>query len=208
MTGGVSTARRITVGRLVLLAVFGTALGFCCWFFGVDPWYAVAFALVIVALGVAWAALGGADVPDWADDPVERPPGARDDVVRLAWSLRMHKGQVHEQAFKRVRALASERFAASRLDIDEPADRAAIEQLIGATGYRALHAPQGRMPSLTAVEICLDALDAVAGDPSPPRPPGLSDPVRDAVAGILGSRILGRRTIAALLARRRQFRDR
>ncbi|HWU45989.1 MAG TPA: hypothetical protein VN133_04450 [Humibacter sp.] len=194
---------RLSIARIVTLAAAGAALGFCCWFFGVDVWYATGFALVFVALGIVWASIGGTDVPDWQATTPEHPAGARDDVVRLAWSLRMHKGQVHEPAYKRLRSLAAERLAPHRLEIDDPADRASIESMIGATGYRALHAPGGRLPSLTAVENCLEALDALTGDPPPPRPSGAGDPVKDAIAYLLTFR-----PIAALLGRRSTTHDR
>jgi len=194
---------RITTTRLVVLCVFGALIGFGCWFFGVDAWYAAGFALVFVALGIAWATLGGATVPEWGSDSPDASPGVRDDVVRLAWSLRMHKGEVHEPAYKRLRQLARTRLDPYRLQLDDPADRDAIERLIGTGAYRALHAPHGRLPSLAALENCLTALDELAGDPGPPRTPTFPEPVRDVVAGILNIR-----PIAALLGRKSHTHDR
>lgn len=155
---------------MVLLTIVGAVLGGICWFFGTDPWYAAGFGLVLIAVGIGWAMLGGGDVPEWRDEQIERPEGVRDDVVRLAWSLRQHKGQVHEPAFKRVRALAAARLEPHGLNLDDPQQRRAVEGLIGAAAYQALHATAGRLPSLTAVQHCLIALDLLVGDRPPPHP--------------------------------------
>ena len=194
---------RLTTTRVIVLCVAGALIAFGCWFFGVDAWYAAGFALVFVALGIAWACLGGAEVPDWSEDDADAPAGMRDDVVRLAWSLRTHKGQVREPAYKRMRQIARVRLAPHQLDIDDPGDQPAIEDMIGAWAYRALHTPGGRLPSLAAVENCLTALDDLVADPGPSRNHALPEPVHNAFAGTLKARPL-----AALLRRRSSAHDR
>jgi hypothetical protein len=146
----------MSVRRAVLTALASAAFGFVLWFFGLDLWYAIGAALAAAAVGVLWLALPQRGAPDWPEHPAERAPGVRDDVVRLAWSLRMHKGSVHEPAYKRLRAVATERLARAGLTID---DDDAVRRLLGPRAASALHPREGRLPSFGAVVHCLDALD-------------------------------------------------
>jgi hypothetical protein len=55
-----------------------------------------------------------------------------------------------------------------QLDLDEPADRESIEQLIGSRAYRTLRSNPVRQPTFADVEQCLDALSALAEPSSIP----------------------------------------
>lgn len=163
-----------SVGRVIALALCGAGVGAASWVLGLDAFFAVALGVLLAALGVAWGALAGTPAPLWADEPEARPAGARDDVARLAWPLRSRRGQVQESAYKRMRALARARLARHGVNLDGEGGLAAAGALIGPAACRALHAPGGRLPSLGAIEACLDALErldgaAGAGPPVPVR---------------------------------------
>ena len=66
----------------------------------------------------------------------------------------------------RVRQLARQRLALHQLDLNDPADRPRIEQLIGHRAYAVLVRGERRPPFLRSFLHCLDALDAL--DPTRP----------------------------------------
>jgi hypothetical protein len=170
---------RITVARIVVLSVAGAALAAVLAVCGIGLGFALAAGLLLVVLSLAWAAYSDGYSTLW---PLERPgprPGARSDVNRLAWAFRPHRdsvlvggfvlvggsmlgrGSVRDQAFSAVRSLAATRLARYGLDLAEPHDQDAIVGLLGARAYAALVPPRGILPSPSAVEHCLDALDSL-----------------------------------------------
>lgn len=139
------------------------------WFAGFGVTYAV-----VIATAIAVVMLALSDLPDddmsapWPGQAVT-PDGVRDDLDRLTWQFGTARSPVREGAVRQVRALAATRLARRRLDLDDPADRAAVERLLGPGVYQALHEPA--RPNLAALVRCLDAIDGLA-DPAVPRPSG------------------------------------
>ncbi|MHA6623232.1 hypothetical protein [Pseudonocardia sp. DLS-67] len=151
--------------RTSLLAAGAVLAGAICWFVGMDAWHAGTVGLVLGAAGLCRAA-----VPDHRDvqwEGVARPAdeGARWDVARLSWSLRPRRGRIPQAGLRPVHDLARYRLAQRGLDLDDPADRPAIERLLGEAAYATVALPATRPPRMRAVAGCLDALDRL--DPPP-----------------------------------------
>ena len=147
--------------RLTLIALIGTpVLAAACWYFGTDVAHAIAIALSITTLGLIWAAAPGGEEPAWPNDTRLDQPGRRD-IAELSWWLRSRRGRVDDAALRRVRAMTSNRLTSRGLDLADPADRAAIERLIGTEAYATLRSGRQRPPLLRSVVRCLDALDTL-----------------------------------------------
>jgi hypothetical protein len=157
----VSPPRR---ARLIFAGVLAAAAYGLCWVIGMDTLHAAAVAVLVLAAGVAWVA-----VPEHLDARlVEEPPGRREgvrrEVIDLSWSLRRQRGGIRENAFRRVRALASASLAERGMDLDDPDDAGRIAEAIGAGAYSVLAPQSGRFANLRAVTGCLDALERLDGD--------------------------------------------
>jgi hypothetical protein len=152
--------------RLVLTLVVAVVVGGVGWWAGMDAAHALALALAVVAIGIVWVAVPDHEHTGWRDEPIEQPEGARHDVVRLSWMLRSRGGAVQSAGVRRIRDLAQERLDPYRLHLDSAADRAAIEDLIGAEAYATLHPRSDRLPKLAAVTRCLDRLDRLDRTPA------------------------------------------
>lgn len=155
--------------RVVTLAGGFAVLVALVWFAGFGAAYAVVIATAIAVVVLAWSDLPDGDVSARWPSRAVAPDGVRDDLERLTWQLGTSRGPVGEGAVRQVRALAAARLARRRLDLDDPADRAAVEALLGPAVYRALC--QSTRPTLAALVRCLDAIDGIA-DPAAPRPSG------------------------------------
>lgn len=158
---------------LVLVALLVSAL---CWYLGADVWRSLLLGCAITAAAVAaldGLALAlspeGGDTP-WRGDPSARQRGARSDVASLAASLNDRFGR-SSLARGRLRQIARHRLALQGLDLARPADRVAIEQLIGRRAYRVLAHEHRRGLALRSLLHGLDALEALdpAGGATPPR---------------------------------------
>lgn len=160
--------RAIPFGPVVGALAVAVPAGLFLWFVGISVASTLAFAVTVVAAGIAWGGYAGSTPPPaYRLRPGPRP-GVRSDVAQLSWALRDRDGQVSEPGEKRVRLFARRRLARHGLDLDDPAHRERIEALIGESAYALLMRSGGPRPPLTAVEHCLDALDAIApGRPSP-----------------------------------------
>jgi hypothetical protein len=150
--------------RAILLVLAAILAGFVCWFIGMDPAHAVGVTAAVVAIGFAWIAVPEHSDTRWPDAYPKTPDGARNDVLDLSWALRRQRGGIRERAFARIRGLAIERLAHRGLSLNNPKDRAAIENLIGPRPYAVLNSTSGRPPHLRTVEACLDALDRIDGE--------------------------------------------
>jgi hypothetical protein len=159
--------------RAIPIAPIGGALalavpaGAFLWFVGISVASTFAFAITLVASGIAWAGYAGSTAPA---APRLRPgprPGVRSDVAQLSWALRGRDGQVSEPGEKRVCAYARHRLLRHGLDLDDPADGPMIRTLVGDSAYALITRSGGARPSLSAIEHCLDALDALASSSSP-----------------------------------------
>jgi hypothetical protein len=158
--GAVGLPRRKATIWTFIVAV---AVPATCWYFGADVWHSIALGCVVTTVGVVTLVATG----DWEigntglqGTPRASREGARGEVAELSWSLRTSYGRVDTKAASRVRQLARRRLALHHLDLNDPADRSAVEQLIGPYAYNVLVRSE-RRPLLRSLLHCLDALDAL-----------------------------------------------
>ena len=150
------TTIRVLVGAFVVAAI--------CWYFGADVGHSILLGSVLTTVGLVGSTrrpVHDRGANDWQRDEVRNRDGARNDVDELSWSLRTHFGRVGAGALRRVLRLAELRLAMFGLDVRDPADRDAIEQLIGRRAYAPLAPHARRPPSLRSLLHCLDALDSL-----------------------------------------------
>ena len=150
--------RRVLVGG-VLVAVI-------CWYFGVDAWHSILLGCAITVTALACLlGMSAADAREVSWHLVQRASrrGSRSDLVGLSAALRGGWGYVGLSAEGRLQQIARQRLDLEGLDLRNPQHRAAIEQLIGTTAYRAL-APgrRNRVIRLHRLVHCLDMLAAIA----------------------------------------------
>lgn len=159
----------MSTGRIVGSLIAGAVLAIGIWFLGVDAWFAAALGGLLAIVCVTWGVLTHTQTASakWPARAMEPRPGARSDVSWLSWAFRQHKGQVREQGFSAVRSLAERRLARRGLDLFSPADRASIVALLGEDAYRTVVPAGGVMPSLRAIERCLDTLESLEGAGTP-----------------------------------------
>ncbi|MGC5166731.1 hypothetical protein [Luteimicrobium sp. DT211] len=151
--------RALTV---VVLPVLATVVP---WYLGVDPWHALCFGAVTLAIAVLWRG-----APDWDDAawrPGSRPAatGVRDDVARLAAAVGRGRASVHQPALRRLRGVARTRLARHGVDLDDPADAPRVVALLGR------HAPAVLSSGATEVRraafvACVDALERLDASPA------------------------------------------
>lgn len=165
-TDAAARARR---RRLVLAVVAAVLIGAACWYFGMDVPHSVTVGVALLAVGLAWQGADGADAADWQSGAAAPGEGVRQDVARLAWSLRAHRTGIPSAGLRRVHALAAERLARHGLDPDAAGDRAAVERMLGPGACTVLH-PGDRRIRLGAVIACLDALEHLDALDTPPAP--------------------------------------
>ncbi|MEO8906950.1 MAG: hypothetical protein ABI310_02625 [Microbacteriaceae bacterium] len=160
--------RRRVIG-LLITAVVAAALA---WYTGMDAWHAALVAAVVIALGLSWQLLPDAPASTWPLEVQARADGTRGDVTRLSWTLRTRRGRVQSGALIRIRLLAARRLEPHELNLDDPADAAAVTRLIGASAYRTLRPNPASLPTFYQVQRCLDGLthlvDPGSGVPDPP----------------------------------------
>lgn len=151
--------RRATI-RVLLVALVVAVI---CWYFGADAWHSIVIGIALTTVGVtAWAGTAG-PAPrntDWRGDDRPKWNGARRDIAELSVSLRGRHGRGITAAW-RVKRLARQRLALHQLDLDDPADRRQIVQLIGRRTYVILVRGERRPLRLRSLLYCLDVLDAL-----------------------------------------------
>lgn len=128
----------MTVARLIALGLAGLALGIGLWAVGLQLEFAFAVGILVIVLGVLWLCRSDADPLSWPERSDTKQAGLRDDVSRLAWSLRSQKTGVSGAATKRVRSLARTRLRRHGLDIDDTGDASRIVRLIGPSAHSIL----------------------------------------------------------------------
>lgn len=123
------------MGRLIAVGLAAVAVGFVLWLVGMAAPFAIAAGLLVIAVALLWECRTG--VEPGPRDPAQATSatGARQDVTRLAWSLRATHGRVGDSAQKRVRAVAERRLNRRGLSLENPEDDEAIIALIGARGH-------------------------------------------------------------------------
>ena len=169
--------RAIPFGSVAGALAVALPAGLFLWFVGISVASTLAFAVTVVAAGIAWGGYAGSTAPPAYRLRSGPRPGVRSDVAQLSWALRDRDGQVSEPGEKRIRLFARRRLARHGLDLDDPAHWERIEALIGESAYALLMRSGGPRPPLTAIEHCLDALDAlVPARPAPTIQEGRSTP--------------------------------
>ncbi|WP_028045667.1 hypothetical protein [Cellulomonas sp. URHE0023] len=136
---------------------------------------AVGFALVAGLAYVTVALVGGAAVAgllvltrlDPRPDPgfdrptFDRRHGARGEVQELAWAMVARDGRVSERMLRRVREVATARLARHGLDLADPADESAIQELVGSKAFRTLTRTRSPRPKMSEVRQAVDALERI-----------------------------------------------
>ncbi len=150
----------MNAGRVLLALCAGVLVAGAAYAFGVEPLFAIAWGIVVVAM-----VLLGLPVTDVAEPwpPVSQRPTRRgSEVARLAWSIRRDTGEVRPVVMRRVLAMIRRRSARLGVDLDGPGAGERADALLGVGTWARL---VGYAPTMTDVERALDALDAV----DPPR---------------------------------------
>ena len=145
-------------GRLIICVLLGGGTGLVAWYFGMDVAHAVALGLVVAVVAAVLGAVPEHRPADWVRERAPIESGIRRDVNHLSWSLRSRSGAVAASALRRVRDLARSILARHELDLEAPADAAAIERLLGSEAWNTIRPGERPLPQLTAVEATLDAL--------------------------------------------------
>jgi hypothetical protein len=127
------------------------------------------FAYVTVAL-VGVAAVAGLLVvtrleprpdPGFDRPRFDRRHGARGEVQELAWAMVARDGRVSDRFHRRVRQVATTRLARHGLDLADPADGRAVQELVGAKAFRTLTRTGSPRPKMSEVRQAVDALDRI-----------------------------------------------
>lgn len=164
--------KRVVV-PVTLSAVIGVLVAGVAWAIGVTPLQSAVIAVCVVAVGtvrgvmeVQQRASGG---EPWHGGWTLTRGGSRRDVRQLGWRMRADRGRVHGAALQRLRRVAWTRLRRHGIDLDDPAQSAAAEALIGTTAYRVLTVEHGRAVRYAAFVQAVDALERLAA-PSIPEP--------------------------------------
>jgi hypothetical protein len=158
-------------GRLIICVVLGAGVGLVAWYFGMDVAHALALGLVVAVVAAVLGAVPEHRPADWAREHAPLESGIRRDVTHLSWSLHSRSGAVAASAHRRVRDLARTVLARHDLDLDDPADAAAIEVAIGPAAWDAIRPGERALPHLAVVEAALEALRRLdRPDPTGPDP--------------------------------------
>ncbi len=145
-------------GRLIICVLLGAGTGLIAWYFGMDAAHAVALGLVVAVVAAVLGTVPDNRPADWVRERAPIESGIRRDVTHLSWSLHSRSGAVAASAHRRVRDLARSVLARHELELDEPADAAAIEQLLGPQAWDTIRPGERSLPQLVYVESTLDAL--------------------------------------------------
>jgi hypothetical protein len=135
-----------------------------CWFFGVDAWHAILLACAITVIGFAGLLVSLSPQThdlSWRSRKPGGGKGARSEVANLSGALRGRWGVVGRTAERRLWQIARRRLALEGLDLQNPADHAAIEARVGRPVYRTLMRTGKGSLRMRTLSHCLDTLDAL-----------------------------------------------
>jgi hypothetical protein len=151
------------IAKRILLVALGLAAGagivFVLGLLGVPAEFAATWVLLLAAVGMLGRA-GLLEHGSWPPPrPQTRPRGS--EVARLAWNINPRTGEAGLLIVRRVQRILRHRLARFGLDLDDPADDAAVDALLG-SGIREIftHAEVTR----TDLERVMGAIDRL---PSP-----------------------------------------
>ncbi|WP_435745582.1 hypothetical protein [Microbacterium sp. PMB16] len=151
-------------GRVVIAAigvVFLIPVLFLLSWLGVPVEFALSW--IIVALTVAVVSR-----QVFFDETTEWPPQERDrtvrgsEVSRLAWSINSRTGVAGHVVVRRLRSVLRRRLAHHGLDLDDPAQHARIDTLLGSGVRETLH---GSEVQSAEIERILDAIERLSPEP-------------------------------------------
>jgi len=141
----------VTVIVLVVLGVLGVPVAFGA------SWLLIVLAIVLVSRQIFFD-----EGPFW---PPERRRHAErgSEVSRLAWAINSRTGLAGHVVVRRVQNVLRRRLAHRGLDLDDPAQYAAIDALLGREVRDALHKREVHAADLERV---LDAVERIAAVPA------------------------------------------
>ena len=153
--------------RIVAVALVAFVAGAGSWFFGVGVLPGIVIALTIGAVGVVVRlATLSTGSREWPPPPPLVTDGARRESSDLSWAIRARGGGVDGRIVERIRRIAAERLAARQLDLDNPAHRPAIQQLVGSRAMAVFSSPAAHTVRVVDVIAMLDILDTLDRRPS------------------------------------------
>lgn len=115
--------------------------------------------LVVGVVTLLVQRLDAEDEPDWTPPGYDRRRGARGDVQELAWSVAGRDGRAGERVLRRLRDVARVRLARHGLDLDDPADSAAVERLVGGRAHATLTRRSHPLPRVSDLQHTLEVLE-------------------------------------------------
>jgi hypothetical protein len=152
--------------RIVAVILVAFVAGAGSWFFGVGVLPAIVIGLTIGAVGVVVRlATLSTGSREWPPPPPVVTDGARRESSDLSWAIRTRGGSVDGRIVERIRRIAAERLAARQLDLDNPAHRSAIQQLIGSKAMAVFSSPTAHSVRIADVIGMLDILDTLERRP-------------------------------------------
>jgi len=136
------------------LAAFGVAIG-----------SALLLGAVAVGAVLLFQRIDQPADPDFEHLPAGRRDGARGDLQELTWAMVARDGRIGERVLRRVRLVATGRLARHGLTLGEPADEAAIRELLDERAWQTLTRTRSPLPSVADVRHTVNLLDRLGPDP-------------------------------------------
>lgn len=157
-------------GRLILRgvgAVVAAVVLVLLFALGVPLLFAAAWLLIVLTIVLVGRQVFFDEVSAWP--PEQRRRAERgSEVSRLAWSINSRTGVAGHVAVRRVQNVLRRRLAHRGLDLDDPAQHATIDALLGQGVRHALHKREVQAADL---ELVLDAIERVAAPSENTDPP-------------------------------------
>ncbi|MFK3678834.1 hypothetical protein ACI2IP_13965 [Microbacterium sp. NPDC090218] len=149
--------------RIAILAtgcVFAAVVVMLLGQLGFPALFVVAWMIVLLAIVLAFRQdfieIGAL----WPPEKMRRDSRSSE-VSRMAWAINTRTGVVGHVVVRRVQSLLRRRLAHQGLDLDDPAQHARIDALLGEGVRDALHR---REIQRTDIELVLDAIDRIPND--------------------------------------------
>ena len=165
---------------VLLSAVAGLLAAGVAWAIGVTLRQSAVVAICVVvagaARGVITAQQSASAGDDWRGRWTLTRAGSRRDVRQLGWRMRADHGRVHGAALQRLRRVARSRLGRHGIDLDDPAQTAAAEAVLGATAYRVRTAEHGRAVRYAAFVQTVDALERLTTADTPATSTSIPEP--------------------------------
>ncbi len=151
--------------RLAVCVALGAAVGLVTWLAGMDAGHALGLAGAVAAVGCCVAMLGDRGAVAWPPEPPTPREGLRRDVAQLGWAVQTRRGIAAPEAVRRLRSVAGQALALHGHDLDDPAQRPAVEAMLGADGMAILRRGGAETPRTGVFEAILARLERLAGQP-------------------------------------------